>query len=1014
MKTKEKGSALILVVIVTVLLSVVGIMFVMTMRIREMTTSNLADDRDLDTAVGAVAGQIETVLLQDLFGTNLDREIIDGFGGSNEASDSPSADPWLAGLEPTLYDEQVVADPTDDWYQWDQLTNLYGTTLLKWDRILRDGLTGWTLPQFGGIVEDYQNYGQNFDGLPADADGDGVADSMWAEVPNLSTSRGKPVFAAVRIIDNCAMLNLNTANYFQENSYTVGGNTRKGWFYYNYPPDGNYHLHEDSTIMPQYYANGGRYLSEINYAPFLRGSGANVDNPYGILWTKKVAQLDGVGNLLFQLPVKDFHNVLMNIENPGLAYSLFEIGDELEIQNRFLLTSQTISRFENISCAYNTFDFLRGTFTGGWAVDLRVKRIPIDDPTDFGIWKERLNPLNFDVGGTGPNPGYYDRRHVCTFYSFDRNIRSGNYMLLDSVLPLWPDAVETVFRPVHRQPIDLRTMTTLTEPDNIIVPDPNDPAYIINAHKNILHLLYALREGEYFALSKLGGPDPNALASAAKKAAQQVANIIDYQDSDTAAQTGPFGLAASAVYGSQVNADPAYIDRAIIRQMILEVCTDYNTNHPATPIPVIDIDLAAFSAFDFGLAAGEVIYGYERQPFISEVYTCVDDTGVVINFAIELHNPYSTAVNIANWNVVLEAQNASPGSYLQSYAFPAGLTISAGGYVVLRSNPSIPSAGTPEDGAGFGTQIKTAHAIRLLRTNPMTGAADLGVDSIRRNQILQIITDMSDGQDTYHALKRDDRPGVFSDPNAIDHQSISQPPGTIDPGILTLGMPNGLTLSAPSYPLPVANTSMPFDRFADFQRVAYIGNQGGGTNSKAITDIIAQSSDESEIRFDAQLDSELLGYICTLSRKEKGIPGRININTAPLHVIAAAIPPQLIMSASDPNTSLTLAQDIIDHRPYANLAGLLNIQAVKKYVVKAGLNVGDTNIDDDLEERDWIFNRLSNIFTVRSDTFTAYILVRLGTDGPQRRMIAIFDRSNCWTITDKPQLVALHPVPDPR
>ena len=73
----------------------------------------------------------------------------------------------------------------------------------------------------------------------------------------------------------------------------------------------------------------------------------------------------------------------------------------------------------------------------------------------------------------------------------------------------------------------------------------------------------------------------------------------------------------------------------------------------------------------------------------------------------------------------------------------------------------------------------------------------------------------------------------------------------------------------------------------------------------------------------------------------------------------------------------------------------------------------DTAIDD-LEERDVIFSRVSNLVTVRSDVFTAYILVRLGIDGPQRRMIGIFDRSRVFLPTDKPEVVALHPVPDPR
>jgi hypothetical protein len=74
-------------------------------------------------------------------------------------------------------------------------------------------------------------------------------------------------------------------------------------------------------------------------------------------------------------------------------------------------------------------------------------------------------------------------------------------------------------------------------------------------------------------------------------------------------------------------------------------------------------------------------------------------------------------------------------------------------------------------------------------------------------------------------------------------------------------------------------------------------------------------------------------------------------------------------------------------------------------------NDGATN---DFEERDVIFCRLSNLATVRSDVFTAYILVRIGTDGPQKRMLAIFDRSQVESPADKVKVLALHPVSDPR
>jgi len=77
------------------------------------------------------------------------------------------------------------------------------------------------------------------------------------------------------------------------------------------------------------------------------------------------------------------------------------------------------------------------------------------------------------------------------------------------------------------------------------------------------------------------------------------------------------------------------------------------------------------------------------------------------------------------------------------------------------------------------------------------------------------------------------------------------------------------------------------------------------------------------------------------------------------------------------------------------------------------LTMGD-GAADDFEERDLIFSRISNLVTVRSDVFTAYILVRIGADGPQKRVLAVFDRSRVTSPEHKVGIVALNPVPDPR
>ncbi|MHC5182759.1 MAG: hypothetical protein ACYSPI_00550 [Planctomycetota bacterium] len=64
---KQNGSALILVVVVTVLLAVVGVMFLMVSRASEMETGAVIQNKDLSNAVDSVVTKINEVLVEDLF-----------------------------------------------------------------------------------------------------------------------------------------------------------------------------------------------------------------------------------------------------------------------------------------------------------------------------------------------------------------------------------------------------------------------------------------------------------------------------------------------------------------------------------------------------------------------------------------------------------------------------------------------------------------------------------------------------------------------------------------------------------------------------------------------------------------------------------------------------------------------------------------------------------------------------------------------------------------------------------
>ncbi|MDD5459521.1 MAG: helix-hairpin-helix domain-containing protein, partial [Phycisphaerae bacterium] len=191
---------------------------------------------------------------------------------------------------------------------------------------------------------------------------------------------------------------------------------------------------------------------------------------------------------------------------------------------------------------------------------------------------------------------------------------------------------------------------------------------------------------------------------------------------------------------------------------------------------------------------------------------------------------------------------------------------------------------------------------------------------------------------------------------------------------------------------------------------------------------------------------------------ETRIKGRININTAPWFVISqlpwvsdklaqaiVAYRDKLDLSIADPlapnyyQAGAPNARQLWMQVPYpvreepgfASIGELMNVTKLTACPTCADYDIRQHGIDgndlvgfpdltpsdgisDDFEERDVVFARISNLVTVRSDIFTAYILVRIGTDGPQKRVVAIFDRSQTKNANDPVQLIAVHPVSDPR
>lgn len=1192
---KYAGSALILVVVVTVLLAVVGVMFLMASRAGETETGAIVQAKDLDAAVDTVVSRINDVLVEDLFGrrrnnttsifqpdpfmVSADESLIDllnifsdeGFDfashkgngstiksaiihpGVNPAVDTDDIwlpgqfdDYWLASLEPVRQDVglDTVAGTADDVYVWPHITDLWGTlqvldNSLYYQQVpntfhkkffqLNDGRQwidpdktdivnhpqeGWNTAALWNIWQvsaynvrakviaprdrmevvaanipnaDTKVAGPRFPqswetaayvspfGARADADGDGVADSRWVQVPDLTGNRGEPVFAAVRIIDNCAMLNLNAAHCFYQNSLTSGVSPFiEPWQSFSFNTATN-----KWDSVP--YQHTGRYLTEINYFPLLRGKDlngvvfydnldnrgdddkspvdtSNIENWSNLMWAKGFTNsglVEGYTGLR-DVPwtPEATHNLFSGFANFGTKYSFFDIGDELELRNRYLLTSLNEARFERSNVANFTLD------SGGGAYS--ALRVPREDVMEDGLphfyrWKWRVDPDNLDkwsgafvgiepVHGVDLDNRYkYDRRHICTFYSFDRDLRASGtrtqYPLLEVFL------MDSFPNPQQRKNMRAKLIPTGSVTTNIakLVYDEETDTWVYNynnpeTRQKILHLLFAFRDyflpDEVFQMSQADirgidmsdAEDPlvQQIHKAAQMAAQMVANLIDYSDNDAAntlplrgATEGPF---YEDNYGAQANIDCTFITDWIIGRMLIEAGLPDTLN--------------------FGLDPNAIVFGYERQPFISEVYANRNpSTGALDGFAVELLNPYADDLKLARidtayslnedvWRIrAVGSAIDSPIGDLYKFAPKYDTTNNSPGRYVIKAGTAALAPG-PLTNLTFDLpgllNMNGSLNLQLLRPAPKwvrdnKGINFLVVDEVSKADIIKLFQ-----MTNQNALKRDDRGWRFIYP---EYELQQQDNGNYTH---TLGQPNGVTTGADGVQLAVADDGKPLERWSDLEVLSV---QAGGPDNDPNAALTYKLSDPNAFAVFELVDdpntAAILNYLGTIDRPQPvvmpgfpqnpallnfgALPGRININTAPLYVIAAAIPPTLVIAdPNDPQTPLFFARQIVANRPYKQISDLLKIPAFRKFETHASINVGNQSIRNDIEERDWILSHLANKFTVRSDTFTAYILVRIGKEGPQRRMIAIFDRSNVWSNSDRPRLVALHPVPDPR
>lgn len=353
-KTLNKGgSALILAVVLTSLLAVIGVVFLLSSRVDSLATSGLSDQKDLNSAVETVVSKISQVLADDV-----PRSDPNG-NKMSEYFDYPGDnDKWLACLEPDLSGRR----------KWRQISDIYNRFEPRDRELLFRGPDS--------IIAEYQEPGAVEPNIEADADGDGVADSRWVKVNDMTSSKGKEIYAAIRIIDNGAMLNVNTAYKFDPNDPGVNGENIDG----------------TSQLQVNVMGLAGRHDSN------------NYDSEALQLWKLRVPNYTGI-----KPDQTDFSNyqrdVVWHYDKPDGVYTPFDISDELELRYRFLLNQEGVD-----------------TRLEPWGGEFRssIASTPADDLT---VWYERA----YDSGSLNPRYAY---RHIATTYNMDRIIAAdGNSMV---------------------------------------------------------------------------------------------------------------------------------------------------------------------------------------------------------------------------------------------------------------------------------------------------------------------------------------------------------------------------------------------------------------------------------------------------------------------------------------------------------------------------------------------------------------------------------------------------------
>jgi hypothetical protein len=897
-----------LAVVLTSLLAMVGVLFVLAARIDRVGTAAVSDNRNLHQAAETVIAQISEELALDVPGVRPWEEYYDYPDPCNL---------WLANLEPYFLDDNGTPAPSDDVIYWRHISDVYNRLGADAENVA------------AGVVPAYQDpagpagFGE---GLIADADGDGVGDSVWVLVEGMDSSKGWPIFAAIRIVDNGGMLNANTGFKFDA-------------------------AETDANFID------GSSLMQINLMALATQPDEGSPTP-----AHETDLLEARNP--FDLPGYE-EDVVWRYGQANGMYTPFDISDELELRYRYIINHGDIETpLEVLGVPDVPWGFREAAF-----------RTPIEDPGKLGEW------FVTSCAGELLDPDYA-YRHIATTYNMDQIIA--------------PDGGPMV---------NVNRIYTLDDVNDLFI--------------------RLVREGVMNPLT-----------------AKQVAvNLKDYVDTDSevtafAGRAGLcYGFESPCVYISEVGLkyeldpnDPNVYNKSYAVELYKPYGEDDN--------PVgwqLTIDGVESYSINWP-SAGQFQVTYWNNPLASfvdsnTVSTCDPSCDPNTDPNCDPNcdpNSTTTVISITQESVVFGA-----GSNLQLVR-PVGAE-----YVVVDA---VTVPGWFTEGGSDGT-------LSFQR-------------DIARHRCIKRLWDMGGDEKLKLSL------GGINDYNLPDELPIQAHPA--DAPLTNIGE-IGMVFSLPTY-------------FRGERAGEVIGYDSNTSTEDAVRVDLGSPFFQPLINYLTVLDPRVdlvdndgdgLVDANDIDGDELKIAGRININTAPWFVIAQLpwMTPKIAQAVVAYRDKLSWRGGVVNYsdgrargmwdvtepmppisvREEAGFASIAELVNVTNDLAERGVGAelrpdlydmriygrdsidqmgfpdlsteSSTGVDgaaNDFEERDLIFARLSNLATVRSDVFTAYILVRIGTDGPQKRVVAVLDRSNVrrdpvsGTVSGRVKIRVLHPVPDAR